>query len=115
MAGASATVLSGDDLDHWNWHVSEAVLRLAFYNIGWGASDKHKGIEELQMELLGIVVDHQVQVLALCEVFEIDDGLNEELLILQKKNEIIKLQKDRASLMELTPYNLPYNPKYPAT
>ena len=43
------------------------------------------------------------------------DGLNEELLILQKKNEIIKLQKDRASLMELTPYNLPYNPKYPAT
>ena len=43
------------------------------------------------------------------------EGLNEELLILQKKNEIIKLQKDRASLMELTPYNLPYNPKYPAT
>ena len=43
------------------------------------------------------------------------DGLNEELLILQKKNEIIKLQKDRASLMDLTPYNLPYNPKYPAT
>ena len=43
------------------------------------------------------------------------DGLNEELLILQKKNEIIKLQKERASIMELTPYNLPYNPKYPAT
>ena len=43
------------------------------------------------------------------------EGLNEELLILQKKNEIIKLQKERASIMELTPYNLPYNPKYPAT
>ena len=45
------------------------------------------------------------------------DGLNEELLILQKKNEIIKLQKERASIMELTPatYNLPYNPKYPVT
>ena len=45
------------------------------------------------------------------------EGLNEELLILQKKNEIIKLQKERASIMELTPatYNLPYNPKYPVT
>ena len=45
------------------------------------------------------------------------ESLNEELLILQKKNEIIKLQKERASIMELTPaaYNLPYNPKYPVT
>ena len=45
------------------------------------------------------------------------ESLDEELLILQKKNAIIKLQKERASIMELTPaaYNLPYNPKYPVT
>ena len=41
--------------------------------------------------------------------------LDEELLILQKKNAIIELQNKRASLMELTPaaYNPSYNPKYP--
>ena len=45
------------------------------------------------------------------------ESLDEELLILQKKNAIIELQNKRASLMELTPaaYNLPYNPKYPVT
>ena len=43
------------------------------------------------------------------------DTLDEELLILQKKNQIIELQNKRASLMELTPlsYNPSYNPKYP--
>ena len=43
------------------------------------------------------------------------ETLDEELLILQKKNAIIELQNKRASLMELTPaaYNPSYNPKYP--
>ena len=43
------------------------------------------------------------------------DTLDEELMILQKKNQIIELQNKRASLMELTPmsYNSSYNPKYP--
>ena len=43
------------------------------------------------------------------------DTLDEELMILQKKNQIIELQNKRASLMELTPmsYNPSYNPKYP--
>ena len=43
------------------------------------------------------------------------ETLDEELLILQKKNQIIELQNKRASLMELTPlsYNPSYNSKYP--
>ena len=32
-----------------------------------------RGIRELQKEVLGLVVDHQVQVLGLCEVFDIGE------------------------------------------
>ena len=43
------------------------ALWFGFYNIGWQNIDKSKGIVELQKKVLGIVVDHQIQVLALCE------------------------------------------------
>ena len=59
-------------------HVCEVVLWFGFYNIGWNHSDKSRGIRELQQEVLGLIVHHQVQVLGHCEVFDIDDGLNEE-------------------------------------
>ena len=39
------------------------------------------------------------------------DTLDEELIILQKRNQIIELQNKRTKLMELTPMS--YNPKYP--
>ena len=78
MAGASAKILRSDVPDDLDCHVCEVVLRFGFYNIGWNHSDKSRGIRELQKEVLGLVVDHQVQVLGLCEVFDIDDGLNEE-------------------------------------
>ena len=56
----------------------EVALWFGFYNIGWNQSDKSRGIRELQQEVLGLLVHHQVQVLGLCEVFDIDDNRNEE-------------------------------------
>ena len=78
MARAVAEALRGDVPDDLDIHVCEAVLRFGFYNIGWQHGDKSRGIRELQKGVLGLVVDHQVQVLGLCEVFDIDDGLNEQ-------------------------------------
>ena len=62
----------------------EAVLRFGFYNIGWQHGDKNRSIQELKKEVLGLVVDHQVQVLGLCEVFDIDDGRNVEKEVASK-------------------------------
>ena len=56
----------------------DVVLRLGFYNIGWQHGNKRRGIRELKQEVLSLLVDHQVQVLGLCEVFDIEDGLNEK-------------------------------------
>ena len=43
------------------------ALWFGSYNIGWLNTDKSKRIVELRKKVLGIFVDHQVQVLALCE------------------------------------------------
>ena len=67
MARSSAEALRGDVPDDLELHVCGTVLRFGFYNIGWQNIDKSRGIVEVQKKVLGIVVDHQVQVLALCE------------------------------------------------
>ena len=78
MAVASAQTLNGDAPDDRDIPMCDVVLRLGFYNIGWQYGNKRRGIRELRQEVLSLVMDHQVQVLGLCEVFDIEDGLNEE-------------------------------------
>ena len=78
MARAPAKTLHGDVPDDLDIPVCEVVLRFGFYNIGWHHGNKRRGIRDLQNEVFCLVVDHQVQVLGLCEVFDIDDGLNEK-------------------------------------
>ena len=54
------------------------VFRVASYNIGWNHKDKTKGFDELCLEVHSMVLDHDIHVLLLCEVFGIEDHLNED-------------------------------------
>ena len=81
MAVASAQTLNGDARDDRDILMCDVVFRLGFYNIGWQYANKRRGIRELRQEVLSLVMDHQVQVLCLCEVFDIEDGLNEEIQV----------------------------------
>ena len=54
------------------------TLRCGFYNIGWDPKNTQRGFRELSTEVRALVARHLVPVLSRCEVFGIDDGLNEE-------------------------------------
>ena len=81
MAVASAQTLNGDAWDDRDIPMCDVVIRLGFYNIGWQFGNKRRGIWELKQEVLSLVMDHKVHVLGLCEVFDIEDGLNEEIQV----------------------------------
>ena len=97
MARASAEALRGNVPEDLDWHGCVAGIRFAFYNIGWQEADTTKGIGELQNEILGIVVHHQVQVLALCEVLDIDDGRNEQREVARHLVEFVNEQTTSSS------------------
>ena len=57
-------------------HVRGTVFRAAAYNIGWNKNDMGKGIVELSQEVQSMVSYHEIHVLLLCEVFEIEGHHN---------------------------------------
>ena len=78
MAWEPATALCGDVPEELlPCHVSGAVFRVGSYNIGWNDADRGKGIVELRQEVQSMVSYHEVHVLLLCEVFDIEDNLIE--------------------------------------
>ena len=75
--GANATTLRGNVLARPSpVHVRGTEFRAASYNIGWNENDKSKGIVELQQEVQSMVSHHEIHVLLLCEVFEIEGHHN---------------------------------------